>query len=45
VSRLEERTLQKLGGSAAVNAGPGLPPFEVETVERAKLIRDGENTG
>jgi hypothetical protein len=28
--------------SAAVNAGPGLPPFEVETVERAKLFREGE---
>jgi hypothetical protein len=28
--------------SAAVNAGPGLPPFEVETMERAKLIREGE---
>jgi hypothetical protein len=28
--------------SAALNAGPGLPPFEVETVERAKLIREGE---
>ena len=27
---------------AAVNAGPGLPRFEVETVERAKLIREGE---
>ena len=28
--------------SAAVNAGPGLPPFEVETVERAKLMREDE---
>jgi hypothetical protein len=28
--------------SVAVNTGPGLPPFEVETVERAKLICEGE---
>jgi hypothetical protein len=28
--------------STAVNAGPGLPLFEVETAERAKLIREGE---
>jgi hypothetical protein len=27
---------------AAVEAGPGLPPFEVETVERAKLMREDE---
>jgi hypothetical protein len=28
--------------SVAVNTGPGLPPFEAETVERARLIREGE---
>jgi hypothetical protein len=26
----------------ALNTGPGLPPFEAETVERAKLIRQEE---
>jgi hypothetical protein len=28
--------------STAVNTGPGLPPFEVETLERSKVIREGE---
>jgi hypothetical protein len=28
--------------SVAVNTGPGLPPFEAETMERARLFREGE---
>jgi hypothetical protein len=45
-STFRRRRAAKSVSSAAVNAGPGLPPFEVETVERFKVMREGvEKTG